>query len=59
MNELVKELVDCGAMVNDADDKASDALYAASLAGHLSTWWNSCWNWEPMLMPRVAGTEMP
>lgn len=37
MNDLIKELVDRGARVNDDDDKASDALYAASLAGHVST----------------------
>jgi ankyrin repeat protein len=30
MNDLIKELVGHGAKVNDEDDKASDALYAAS-----------------------------
>ncbi|KAF2108794.1 ankyrin repeat-containing domain protein [Lophiotrema nucula] len=37
MNSLIEEPVGYGANVNDNDDKASDALYAASLAGHVST----------------------
>jgi ankyrin repeat protein len=37
LDDLISELVSHGAKVNDDDDKASDALYAASLTGHKST----------------------
>jgi ankyrin repeat protein len=35
MLDLVRKLIECGAKVNDENDKGSDALYAACVGGHL------------------------